>query len=230
MRSHGRSGTSWVIVATLALLLPLSSLAVAAGPRERVFDRSHRVRQPRVVQPAPAQPAVPKNAVLGVVLLDEDPAPLFAAGHFVLPRWDGPFPAHDTTTLFVLVALDARVLGDEDFDLVARFRLPDGSLYQTLVRPVVQDAAKSRVHRPDLSPVPVRSAMLRPWGALAKTVPHGALIPIVPSRTRAAVLSIPVSGSWITQHGLYGEWGLTVEARREREVLGSQQKSFVLLQ
>ncbi|MDQ7087835.1 MAG: hypothetical protein Q9Q13_08260 [Acidobacteriota bacterium] len=133
--------------ALIALLALAAPLALAELPGRSMLRRTPRASL-MAASPADAAP------LTGVLVTDIDPAKVAAGeGVSLHPGWNGPFHAHQTLAVWVVTVMDRRSLGSDGLDVVTRFILPDGSLYQTMTTPVDPNAAPGgMVERPDLSP------------------------------------------------------------------------------
>lgn len=214
-----------IVVRTLisTTLVVLTGLAAFAVTPSRIDLRQGRR--------APAVRTEEVRPVVGVVVTDIDPASVLEDPSRIAlnPRWNGPFPAHETLNLYIVTLMDRRGIGEQPFDLVVRFILPDGSTYQTMIKPLDPAALPGdHLRRPDLSPNEI--AVSRPVlaGPLASWLPRGDQMNFDPRRTSLATVTLPVSGTWITGHNLYGDWRVEVSARRDGVELGRESEEFYI--
>jgi hypothetical protein len=157
--------------------------------------------------PAAARAAAPR--IVGVLVTDQDPvAALASPADFLrtLTFPSGPFDGYGTHNLYVVTVYSPRGLSDQPFEQVARFVLPDGAVYQaitTTVQPGESDGthAGARVQSPMKVGRLARSLALQPYSEAQL------------SRLVFTTLKLPVSGTWITQHNLYGTWAVEVAAQ-----------------
>ena len=107
-----------------------------------------------------------------------------------------------------------------------RFILPDGHLYEERVTPVDPQAEKGQeVSRPDLAPHPVEVRATSAAGAVARTAatPAHVQVPQDPSYVRTV---LPVTGTWITKHGLYGTWTVQAIIRQDGKDIEMSETTF----
>ena len=167
------------------------------------------------------------SALLGVVVTDRLPIVNDRNQATFDPLSVGPFTGHETTDLNILAIYDRRLLGTAPFDQVVTLTLPDGHRYSRKVIPVDPAAATAvSAHRPDLSVAPVRVQSAPRMKRLARLLPEGR---ITEAQMREAVYTkdlLPVAGTWITSHNLYGEWIVTIELVRDNAVVASTSSAF----
>ncbi len=213
------------VLITMACLLISGGLFAQPPGRENAVHNLARAQVDAITPPdAPA--------IFAVLVTDLDPMALAERDRIVIraSRWTGPFDAKATAQLQVFVVLDRRLIGEAPFDLITSFRLPDGSLYQKRVLPVDPNGeSEQRVRRSQLAPLPVRLAFVRPLGVLSRVIPSEDMRTIDPSVAVFTPVSLPVSGTWITQHNLYGDWSVEVALRRGRKIFATRSTNFHLL-
>jgi hypothetical protein len=185
-----------------------------------------------------AAPADEGPQLVEAVVTDVDPQSVLVAprGRALQLGWaaqhDDSFHAHETLNLWVVPIFDRRDLGTELFDLRARFVLPDGSTYEQRVLPVDPAglAAPGQLLRPDIAPHaidPLRPERMR---RLARMTVSRALSSSQARRNASFVqIMLPVSGTWITQHNLYGRWAVELETVVAGEVTSTVRKEFDLV-
>jgi len=232
--SHRRL-THLAVVALLSLLVGFPALA--ERPRQRGL-RSVRtapvarqaVTPAAAATPAPAPTPTEVGAITGLVVTDVDPSTILREdGRYAGPKpFLGPFDAHDTLNVYVVAALDQARLGDEPFDQLTVFHLPDGSVYESRITPVdPQGSPGQTVERAELAPNPVRVSLVAPLAPLAANLPSAAGLDAAGDQVFTNVI-LPVSGTWITKHNLYGTWTAEVSLVRNGEVFATAQTSFEL--
>jgi hypothetical protein len=170
-------------------------------------------------------PVAEPSILAGIVVTDTNPSLVQDPKVAVKPYWNGPFDGPDTLNLYVVTLFDANELSDE-FDLVTRFVLPDGHTYEKRVVPVDPKAKAAReVSRPDIAPHPVAVRQTAPAGALtaAMAAPAHVRIPEQPSFVTTV---LPCSGTWITQHGLYGTWTVQAIIRQNGKDIEMSETTF----
>lgn len=219
-------------VALLSLAMPLALAGQRRAPRARVPQATLQralVETPALPTPVPEADA-PAPMIRGVLVTDLDPALVVHDGNGYAgpPAHLGPFNAHRTLNLYVVTAMDPGQLGEESFDQVTRFILPDGSTYETRVTPVDPSAEPgSTVERVELAPHPVTVARLVPGSAMAPVMPPQAEMSGVESLALTSVM-LPVSGTWITKHNLYGTWTVEVSLVRGGTTFATSSTTFTL--
>lgn len=169
-----------------------------------------------------------RAALLRIVVSPASPAAMLS-GKAPVQLGSTTFGAQATPQLYLLGVYDRRLVGGQAFDQRLRLYLPDGSLYEERVIPVDPVATKAAtVSRPDLAahPVPVQAMprMLR----MARAVPG---TPLTADTQREATYTteiLPVSGTWITQHGLYGTWTAEMIMERGGRELARTRTTFQL--
>ncbi|MDQ7088832.1 MAG: hypothetical protein Q9Q13_13690, partial [Acidobacteriota bacterium] len=153
------------LVACVSLAMVLTALADRPrnmGVRSVRTTPATRVAAPASLPAPPAPSASEVGAITALVVTDVDPGAIVReAGRYAGPRpFMGPFDAHDTLNVYVVAALDRAQLGDQPFDQVTTFHLPDGSVYESRVTPVdPQGSPGQTIERPELAPHPVRVAL-----------------------------------------------------------------------
>ena len=204
-------------------LAALTGLAVFAGTPSRIDMRQGtRARAARTGETHP---------VSGVIVTDVDPATVLEDPSRIIlnPRWNGPFRAHETLNLYIVTILDRRGIGERPFDLVVRFILPDGSTYQKMIKPLDPAALPGdRARRPDLSPYPITLSRPTLVGPLASWLSEDGPAVFNPRRMIFTSVTLPVSGTWITGHNLYGDWQVEVRAVRDGAEIGRQFREFYI--
>ncbi|UCF68258.1 MAG: hypothetical protein JSV80_02850 [Acidobacteriota bacterium] len=200
------------------------SKAVAVRPETVVI-------RPTVPDVSPVEPVVTEAAVVAVVVTDTDPASLFQPGsrYVAQPLSTGPFNAHETLNLYIITVYDRRAVGREPFDQVTRFILPDGSLYERRVTPI--DPASlpgDAVNRADLDPAPSRVQSTPRLRRLSRSLPSGTITRAQARHATYTSVVLPVSGTWITKHNLYGVWKAEISAVRGGETFSSGETTFEL--
>lgn len=216
------------LIIILSALVCAGFLAASFAEDFEIGRGSSRFHQPRLASVAPAD----APAILAVLVTDLDPTALADQDRLSIraSRWTGPFAAQETDNLYVLSVLDRRVIGTAPFDLVVKFKLPDGSTYQTRTVPVDPTEKSGRkVFRPDLAPKPIRVMGTGQLGVLSRVIPSEDMLAIVPAFARFTSVRLPVSGTWITQHNLYGTWTIEISLKRGREILATSTRSFEML-
>lgn len=166
----------------------------------------------------------------GILVTDTDPALIIDPAVSVRSFWNGPFDGQDTLNLYVVTLLDKNQLGTEEFDLLTRFVLPDGHVYEQRVMPVDPAAYVDReIDRPDIAPHPVALRAVRPAHQLTESLPAPAGMVRVPENPTFVQTILPCSGTWITKHGLYGTWKVEVIMRKNGEAIESAVTTFDIL-
>ena len=145
-------------------------------------------------------------------------------------QWVGPFPAQETPSLYVYALFARHLVEGGAFDLQAEFLLPDGSSYQKRILPVSAEGGdKAMVMRRDLSPRMTRLSAPQELGILKQVMPSEDVARLTPAWTDYVAVPLPVSGTWITKHNLYGEWTVAITLKRGRTVLAEQNQTFEIL-
>ncbi len=213
------------IVVALALATPF---ALAAGRRAlppQMLDRVDigQVSHDVVIE----RPHVPITPATSIFVTSTDPAGLLGdTGYTMDARAEGPFQAHDTLNVYIVAMFDRALVVDGACDQITRFILPDGSVYETRVTPIdLESEPGEMIKRADLASHPV---------PIVKPSPVRTISSILPSYEKSADLRqqvftsviLPVSGTWITKHNLYGTWVVEVSLVRDGEVLTTAQKTF----
>ncbi len=167
--------------------------------------------------------ADPPTAISTIFVMNVDPSTLVAGSRRGPdPGTTGPFAAYDTTQVWVVVQYDRRLVGSEPFDQRVTFYLPDGNVYQRMITPVDPFGLGGNIDRSDISPVTMGLSPLKRNPALSQR-------PQAPGKggkmTAARYMAytqvpLPVAGTWITQHNLFGAWTITVDATRDGKTLG----------
>lgn len=170
-----------------------------------------------------APPAVPpgRSPLLAATVTDVDPASLRPPLRLTAKP---SFDARTTDHVFIVAVYDRAALGPQPFDQRIRLLLPSGHLYQERVRPVDAGAGTTptMVQRADLAVHPVRSAKLSGVRLAAGAAGRGARDAAITKEV------LPVSGSWVTRHGLYGTWTAEVSLVRDGKVLATTTTTFEL--
>ena len=211
--------------ASIALLSLLTMPLAAAEPARSILRRA-----PRSMATTAAAPET--QALTTVLVTDIDPARVAAEGRLSLhPDWNGPFRAHQTLAVWVVAVMDRRALGTDPLDVITRFVLPDGSVYQTVTTPVNPEATPGMTtERKDISPLPVEVVRPQPFSLL--TSRRGTFGLDLDARAlRAATFTsvmLPVSGTWITRHNLYGDWTVEVRLVRDGKEIGRGSRVFYI--
>jgi len=171
--------------------------------------------------PKPAPVAVAPR-IVGVVVTDQDPlAALASPADFLrtLTLPSGPFDGYGTHNLYVVTVYSPRGLSDQPFEQAARFVLPDGAVYQTTTTTVqpggsVRTYAGAPIQTPQRVGRLARSFALQPYNEAQL------------SRMFFTTLKLPVSGTWITQHNLYGAWAVEVAAQVANTSMSKKSAAF----
>lgn len=207
-----------VLVLAAALLAPAAALA----------SRRHQL-------PSDRAPHAERSAILAVVVMDQDPARLLrmdrhefarlrhAGGHVF-----GPFVGPETNDVWVVTVYDRRQL-DGPFDQVTRFILPDGNVYETRTTPVEPGALPgTRANRDDIAEVPVAVQGAPRLRRVARMLPPGTIRAGQRRNATYTAVRLPVSGTWITKHNLYGKWKVEVETWKDGKLVSRGGTSFVV--
>jgi hypothetical protein len=206
------------------------------APDSAARDRGVSVRGVRGVRPGVGglrdprdsrgrTPGAEPTILAGVMITDTDPSLIQDPKVAVKPFWNGPFDGPDTLNLYVVTLFDATQLSEE-FDLVTRFVLPDGHTYERRVVPVDPRAKAAReVSRPDIAPHPVAVRQTAPAGRMAEGMVTPAHVR-VPEQPTFVTTVLPCSGTWITQHGLYGTWTVQAIIRRDGKDIEMSETTF----
>ncbi|MBP7146085.1 MAG: hypothetical protein KBD01_00960 [Acidobacteria bacterium] len=183
--------------------------------------------------PALAKKKAPQTSpkIHAVVVTSVDPdevlqasAKQYKKGPFPL----GPFRAHDTVNLYVVSVYDRRGVSGP-FDQVTKFVLPDGSNYETRTMPV--DPAglpNATVRRAELAPHPVPVEKTPRMKRLARSLPPGTLTGKEARDATYTRVVLPVSGTWITQHNLYGKWTVEVSMVQNGDTVATANTTFTI--
>ncbi len=200
------------VLGPVVAALALGPVVEAAGPRRG---------DPRGGEIVPS--------ILAVHVTDADPRAAFGTdrtAHTGVLK-TGPFDAHETASVHVLTVLDRRTVGTEPLDQVTTFVLPDGSRYQEVTTPLdPRGSAGATVQRTDLGPSPVALEPLPRLRRLARMMPGVELPPRLARQSVFTTVTIPVSGTWITKHNLYGEWVVEIALERDGRVLANTSATF----
>ncbi len=206
---------TWTILAlAVALLVPGTSWA-------KKKRKKHLARRPDIV---------------AVVVMNRDPGQLLHLKKKQLKRLRksgeltfGPFSGPDTNDLWVVTVYDRRQLAS-GFDQVTRFVLPDGHVYETRTTPVEPSALPgSRVIRKDIAEVPVPVQGTPRLRRVARMLPKGTLRGRKRKKNATfTTVRLPVSGTWVTKHNLYGTWKVEVETWQNGKLVSSSGTSFVI--
>lgn len=161
----------------------------------------------------PKSQGIAPGAVLGVYVTDIDPQQLLQTRRLPSAIGTGPFDGPATTQLYVIAIYDASLLGVEGFDQSATFTLPDGNVYEFRLDPVEARGHGGLVQRAELGPDPV--PVLPLWRAkrVARLLAGNTLTERQLRNAVFAAIPLPVSGTWVTGHGLYGEWTVRIAAQ-----------------
>ncbi|RMG45741.1 MAG: hypothetical protein D6718_06645 [Acidobacteria bacterium] len=173
----------------------------------------------------------PSEAIQAVVVTDQDPSSVFQPGRrFVLrPLSTGPFDAHRTLNLFIITVFDRRQMPEGNYDQVTRLILPDGSLYEERTTPVNPGAVPGQtITRPDLGPRPAKVKSTPRMRRLARMLPAGTLSRAAARNATYTSEILPVSGTWITKHNLYGTWKVEVALVRDGVTVSTGSTTFEL--
>lgn len=176
----------------------------------------------------PKPEPVAANAVVGVVVTDTDPQSLLQARRAPGSLESGPFDGPKTLQLYIIAVYDRTKLGDIGFDQVAKFVLPDGNVYETRIDPVDPSGLRGSVLRGDLAPHPVETLPVMRARRLARALPAGMLTSRQLKNAALVSIPLPVSGTWVTSHGLYGTWQVEISAMKDGKVLSSNATSFTI--
>ena len=176
----------------------------------------------------PKPEPVAANAVVGVVVTDTDPQSLLQARRAPGSLEAGPFDGPKTLQLYIIAVYDRTKLGDIGFDQVAKFVLPDGNVYETRIDPVDPSGLRGSVLRGDLAPHPVETLPVMRAKRLARALPTGMLTSRQLKNAALVSIPLPVSGTWVTSHGLYGTWQVEISAMKDGKVLSSNATSFTI--
>ncbi len=166
------------------------------------------------------------NAVVGVFVTDVDPQSLLQSRTAPNRLNTGPFDGPQTLQLYIIAVYDRTRVGDAGFDQVAKFVLPDGNIYETRIDPVDPAGTQTAVLRDDLAPHPVETLPILRAKRLARALPAGSLTPRQMKNAAFVAVPLPVSGTWVTGHGLYGTWQVEISAVKAGKVLSSSATSF----
>ncbi len=223
-----------LVVALATALLPIvAPLALADDAMDRFQPLRSTVNARDVDREVPQRPAFRphqprpgKTAIFKLVVTDADPAQLGQAP--VIAQTAKRYHAHDTLNLHIVAALRPEMLGEGAFEQVTTFVLPDGSVYESRITPMDLEAEEgATIKRADLAPHPVPVARLKPLGVTdAPSVGRLKSRPV--SGLSFSQVMLPVSGTWITQHNLYGTWTVEVKLIRGDDVLGTATTTFDL--
>ncbi|GEM_PF-3962989 len=216
----------------LALLI-VGAIGVSfAGPlredsplRSRIPEKALQVDRSSRANSAPGD-----GMIISTLVTSIDPDAVIEMNRGELLRVStGPFDAPETLQLFVVTVYDRRAVGTEDFDQVTRFILPDGSVYETRTTPVSPTALPGEVvDREDLAPYPVAVQNTPRARRLARMLPQETIPRMQRRHATYTKVTLPVSGTWITQHNLYGIWQVETLIVKDDEVVSSSQTTFEL--
>ncbi len=180
-----------------------------------------------------AEPAreASRGALSGLFVTDVPPAAILAGESSpATPLWTGPFDPAAIDDLHVVAILDRRLVGDGPVDQVTRFVLPDGHLYELRVTPVDPAGAHgSSVAREELGPLPVPVQPVRPMRRTARALPADLSGRVDPRHASFTTIVLPVSGTFITKHALYGTWTVEVALVRGRETVATTSTTFEIV-
>ncbi len=229
-KSITRSRRFFDLVGFSALLLwaALPAAADAEGPAH--FFNPDQLLNSRIVQPSEITARSPR-AVTSVVT-DMNPRAILPLTERKITDPSvptGPFNAHATVMLHILSVYDQRSVGHGSFEQITRFILPDGSLYGTRSVSVTPSLAPVKPTIPR-APNRIGPGSLRraPSGPAARPAPRVGPIAIERRGPVYTEVLLPVSGTWITRHNLYGEWKVEIQAVRDGEVLAETVESFTI--
>ena len=169
--------------------------------------------------------------ILAVVVTSVDPDEALQASAKEYRRGSfpqGPFLAHETVNLYVVSVYDQRGFTGP-FDQVTKFVLPDGSTYESRTMPV--DPAglpNATVNRADLAPHAVPVEKTPRMKRLARSLPPGTLTGKQAKNATYTRVVLPVSGTWITQHNLYGKWTVEVSMVQNGDTVSTAHTTFTI--
>jgi hypothetical protein len=172
--------------------------------------------------------ADPPTAINSVFVMNQDPSTLVGGSRRGPdPGSTGPFAAYDTPQVWIMVQYDRRLVGNDPFDQRVTLYLPDGSVYQRMITPIDPFGLGGNVDRSDISPVTIGLSPLKRNSALNQRpqAPGKGGKPSATRYTAYAQVPLPVAGTWITQHNLFGTWTVVVDATRDGKPLGQAQSS-----
>jgi hypothetical protein len=182
-----------------------------------------------IVRPADAPASADSKALLGVVVTDQNPADLLAANKLPSQLDPGPFNGPATTQLYVIAIYDRTRLGNRPFDQRVRFTLPDGHVYETRIDPVdPRGVPAQEMVREDLASHPVPVLSLTRAKRLARLLMAGQLKKQQLRNVSIVTIPLPVSGTWITGHSLYGTWQIEIAAMQEGRAVSSTNTRVVI--
>jgi hypothetical protein len=166
-----------------------------------------------------------------VIVTDVNPATLLHArdGAAAGPLKLNSFDAKSTLDVYVVALYDRTRVGDRPFDERLRLILPDGGTYLNRVIPVDPTALpQAVVTRADLGPHPVHVETPERLLGVGRMLPES--VAATQNLREATFVSsrLPVSGTWITQHNLYGKWTAIVTMERGGKAIASETTSFQL--
>ncbi|GEM_PF-6156195 len=207
------------LVTWTVLALAISLVLPAAWAKHR----KHKKRLPQ------------EPDIVTVVVMNQDPGQLLHMGKRQLKRLRksgdlsfGPFDGPETVDLWVVTVFDRRQLSGS-FDQVTRFILPDGHVYETRTTPVEPGALPgTTVMRRELAEVPVPVASTPRMKRIARMLPRGTLRKKQKKNATFTKVRLPVSGTWITKHNLYGTWKVEVETWQDGKLVSSKTTRFVV--
>lgn len=168
------------------------------------------------------------TALTAVYVMDIDPQATLGGSRTAADlASNGPFPAYDTQQVWIVMQWDRRRVGSGSFDQRVTLTLPDGHIYQRFVMPVDPHGLGGSIDRPEISPVSIGIAPMQRNPALAKKLTNPGQAKLSPAKYVAYTqLPLPVAGTWITQHNLFGLWNVKVEAVRDGQVFAVEFATF----
>jgi hypothetical protein len=177
---------------------------------------------------AGSKSADPPTAINAIWIINKDPAsPVGASRRWPDPETTGPFAAYDTPQVWIVVQYDRRMVGAEPFDQRVTLYLPDGNIYQRITTPIDPFGLGGTIDRSDISPISVGLSPLKRSPGMSQRPRQpgkGGKIPAA-RYTAYTQVPLPVAGTWITQHNLFGNWTVVVDASRDGQPLGQAQES-----
>ncbi|GEM_PF-5448221 len=211
---------------SVLLLSVWFSADAGTGEPAHFFD-TNRLLNSRIVLPSEVEMRAPEP--LTSVVTDTNPRAILPLTKQKITDPSiptGPFNAHRTVMLHILSVYDRRTFGRQPFTQITRFILPNGSLYGTRSVSVTPSPTPAEPPTPvGIAPVRTRGSRL---GLPTQPVPRQAPVGVERGRPLYTEVLLPVSGTWITRHNLYGEWKVEIEAVRDGEVLASTTQSFTI--
>lgn len=202
----------WNLLAGVAVFSVLSGMALSVLAAERT---------------PVARAASQRPALIWTAVTDTDPADYFSNKKAAPVPNLGPFNARTVEDLFVVAIYDRRLIGNQPFDQVTRFILPDGGLFQENVTPINPAALPgTTISRPELSPVPIPVNAPARLRRVSRALPAGTLSSIQMREATFTTEFQPVKGTMITKSNLYGEWKVEVMMVRDGKVLAKRTTTF----